>query len=265
MKGFLPWLGGKSQLASMIIGYIKQIDHMCYIEPFCGAAHVFFCKEPSKVEVLNDINSDLTTLFRVLQNHLEEFLRYFKWILVSREEFERINSQNPESLTDIQRAARFYYLQKLSFGGKVTGRSFGTSTTSPPRLNLLRIEEELSQVHLRLSRVFIERLSYQKAIEKYDRKHTLLYLDPPYNGHENDYGTGLFTKDDFDTLSSILSSIEGRFILSLNGTKPVRKIFKRYYMKSVSVRYSVGRNEKSKKHPELLISSIDLENLPDRS
>lgn len=123
MKGFLPWQGGKSQMAGQLSGYINAIDHLCYVEPFMGAAHVFFAKEPAKVEVLNDINRDISNLFRILQNHLEEFLKQFKWILCSRDEFNRLNNQNGESLTDIQRAARFYYLQKLCFGGKATQKT----------------------------------------------------------------------------------------------------------------------------------------------
>lgn len=64
-------------------------------------------RELAKAEVLNDIDRDLVTLFRVLQGHLEEFLRFFKWALVSRDEFERLLRVEPDTLTDIQRAAWF--------------------------------------------------------------------------------------------------------------------------------------------------------------
>ena len=134
-----------------------------------GVVHLFFRKEPVTVKVLNDINQDLTVLFRVLQNHIEEFLRYFKRTLCSRGEFDRLNSQNPDALTDIQRACRFYYLHKLCFSGRYVNRTFGTSTTSAPHFNLIRIEEELSQVHLRLCRVSIENLPWQKILATYDR------------------------------------------------------------------------------------------------
>ena len=262
MRGFLPWQGGKSQLAGQIAQMINLTEHLCYVEPFMGAAHVFFHKEPAKVEVLNDINRDLSNLFRILQHHLEEFLRQFKWMLSSRDLFELLNAQNPESLTDIQRAARFYYLQKLCFGGKATSKSYGTSTTSPPRLNLLRIEEELSQVHLRLIRTNIENLSWQKAIEKYDRPHTLFYLDPPYYGCENDYGKDLFSKADFKEMAGILKGIKGKFILSLNDHPEVRKLFKDFQIKPVSVRYSLNNTKgQAKAFPELLISSMSLKNI----
>ena len=148
------WLGGKSRLAKQIIDTIPI--HTCYVELFCGAAWVLFKKPESKVEVINDFSRDVSNLYRVLQHHLEEFVKQFKFQLISREEWHRMNTVPPESLTDIQRAAQFYYLQKLSFGGKVNGRSFGTVTTTKPRLNLLHVEEELSEAHLRLARVVVE-------------------------------------------------------------------------------------------------------------
>ena len=91
--------------------------------------------------MLNDINGELVNLYRVVQHHLEEFLRQFKWALTSRQIFKWLQATPPEPLTDIQRAARFFYLQKNAFGGKVAGQTFGTSATAPPRLNLLRLEE----------------------------------------------------------------------------------------------------------------------------
>jgi DNA adenine methylase len=110
-KSPLAWVGGKSKLTSTIIPLIPA--HQCYVEVFAGAAWVLFRKEPSKVEVINDINGDLITLYRVIQNHLEEFVRYFKWSLVSREEFDRLQRVDESTLTDIQRAARFYYWLKM--------------------------------------------------------------------------------------------------------------------------------------------------------
>ncbi|MFO5783418.1 DNA adenine methylase, partial [Klebsiella pneumoniae] len=83
-------------------------------------------------------------LYRVVQHHLEEFVRQFKWALSSRQVFKWLQETRVETLTDIQRAARFYYLQQSAFGGRVDGQSYGTATTQPPGLNLLRIEEALS-------------------------------------------------------------------------------------------------------------------------
>ena len=141
-RPIIPWIGGKRRLAKHLLPLFPE--HQCYVEPFCGAAALFFLKPPVKAEVLNDINGDLVNLYRVVQHHLDEFVRQFRWALVSREIWKWMAATPGETLTDIQRAARFFYLQKLGFGGKVDGRTFGTGTTTRVRLNLLRLEEDLS-------------------------------------------------------------------------------------------------------------------------
>lgn len=152
---FIPWIGGKRRLAERLIRLFPP--HGCYVEVFCGAAAVFFMRpQPADVEVINDVNGDLVNLYRVVKHHLEEFVRQFKWALSSREIFRWMQITPGETLTDIQRAARFYYLQSLAFGGKVQGQTFGTATTTPPGINLLRIEEALSAAHLRLANTYIE-------------------------------------------------------------------------------------------------------------
>lgn len=102
----IPWIGGKRRLAKPILDRFPA--HACYVEAFCGAAAIFFSKEQSDVEVLNDINGELVNLYRVIQHHLEEFVRQFKWALSSRQVFEWEQRKDPGTLTDIQRAARFY-------------------------------------------------------------------------------------------------------------------------------------------------------------
>lgn len=174
----IPWMGGKRRLAKYILPLFPP--HQCYVEAFAGGAALFFMRDqPAKAEVINDINGDLVNLYRVVQNHLEEFVRQFKWALSSRQIFEWLKDTPPETLTDIQRAARFFYLQQHAFGGKVEGQTFGTATTGSV-FNLLRIEENLSAAYLRLGGVTIENLPWQQVMDKYDRPHTLFYFDPPY-------------------------------------------------------------------------------------
>ncbi|MBL8511582.1 MAG: DNA adenine methylase [Betaproteobacteria bacterium] len=243
-NAFLAWIGGKSLLTDQILAIAPE--HTCYVEVFAGAAWMLFRKEPSKVEVINDINVDLVTLYRVVQNHMDEFVRYFRWLLVSREEFERFKAMNPATMTDIQRAARFYYLAKTAFGARIKSPSFGTSTSGAPRLNLLRIEEDLSTAHLRLSRVVVENKPYAEIIAQYDRPHTWFYLDPPYFNCENYYGDGIFSRDDFARLADQLANIKGKFTLSINDTPEIRQIFKAFYVKTVKTRYSVASGSSAK-------------------
>jgi len=247
-KPVVPWIGGKRRLAKHIIPLFPE--HTCYVEPFAGAAALFFLKQPSQVEILNDINLDLITLYRVIQHHLEEFIRQFKWALTSRKIYEWLQDTPPETLTDIQRAARFFYLQKLSFGGKVHGRTFGTAATSPPRMNLLRLEEDLSQAHLRLARVCVEHLSWQKCIEKYDRAFTLFYFDPPYWQTEG-YGVP-FDRSEYSRLAEMMKTMKGNAVLSINDHPDIREVFRDFPLKTVNIDYTVGGGGKGNGSKELI-------------
>lgn len=255
-KSPLAWVGGKSKLTGTIIPLIPA--HKCYAEVFAGASWVLFRKEPSKVEVINDINSDLVTLYRVLQNHLEEFVRYFKWSLISREEYARLQTVPAETLTDIQRAARFYYLVKNAFGAKIVHQCFGVANSSKPRLNLLRLEEDLSEAHVRLNRVTIENLPYDNLINRYDGKDTFFYCDPPYWDCEDDYGKGLFTKQDFVQLRDVLARCQGKWLVSINNVPQIRELFKGCEFKEVKTSYSINMGE-TKPVTELLIANYKLD------
>lgn len=255
MRSFLSYLGGKSLLAPKIVKRIPE--HHCYCEVFTGAAWLLFKKEESKVEIINDINTDLVTLYRVVKNHLEEFIRYLKWILVSRDEFSRFLAENAESLTDIQRAVRFYYLMRCGFASRIKNQSFSISPVRRSGFNLLRIEEELSAVHLRLSRVYVENMDYKSLIPRFDRPETFFYLDPPYHGCEDYYGDGIFSRDDFEVLRDILQGIKGKFLLSINDVPAIRELFKGFYVETEGTIYMASGGHKQKKVTELLISSYD--------
>ena len=94
-KPIVPWLGGKRRLAKHILPLIND-DHQTYVEPFAGGAAMFFMKEQSKVEVINDINSDLVNLYRVVRHHLDELIRHFRWSLISREDYLLANETDPK-------------------------------------------------------------------------------------------------------------------------------------------------------------------------
>ncbi len=257
MKSPLNYLGGKSRLAKTIVRMIPE-DHVCYCEPFAGGAWVLFTKAPSKAEVINDADNDLVCFWRVIQNHLQTFLDYFRHAVISRQIFEWEKLKRPETLTDIQRAVRYYYLQRLAFGGKTTGRTFGTGTTRPLGLNLAMIEQTLLEVHWRLKAVTIEHLDALDCIRRYDRPGTFFYIDPPYFFNRRDYAVPF---EKFDALSTVLRTIQGRFILSLNDCPEVRKLFSWARMKNVALTYSIdggpgGGSGRSKQRRELLIHNL---------
>lgn len=245
----VPWPGGKRRLAKFILPLFPP--HRTYVEPFAGGAGLLFMREePAAAEVLNDINRDLVLLYRVVQHHLEEFVRQFKWALVSREMFRWAQLQHIDTLTDIQRAARFFYLQKLAFGAKVSGRTFGTSPSTPPRINLLRIEEDLSEAHARLARVTIEHLPWAECVARYDRPDTLFYFDPPYWDTEG-YGTP-FAIDEYERLAVAMRHLKGCAVLSINDHPEMRRIFGTFEMRRFEKRYTIGREGRGEARGELV-------------
>ena len=241
MKSPLVYVGGKSILSKTLVSLIPE--HKVYCEVFAGAGWVFFGKEQEKNEILNDLDSDIISFYRVLQNHLEEFLRQFKWLLQSREWFEDWKNQiEGRGLTDIQRAARYYYIQRLCFGGRVSSRNFGVSPERPMRINLVRMEEELSAVHLRLSGVMIENLPWDEFIKRYDRPETFFYLDPPYYKAPC-YKHNFYELEDYIKIAEVLRNIRGSFLLSLNDDPEIREVFKDFELNPVSLCYSVGKEK----------------------
>ena len=246
----IAWPGAKRRLAKHLLPLIHSRPHTCYVEEFAGGGSMLYMRQPAQVEVLNDINVDVANLNRVIKHHLEEFIRQFKWALTSRQLFEWAKATPPEVLTDIQRAARFYYVQKLAFGSKVTGQTFGTAASSPPRLNLLRIEEDLSQAHLRLSRVWIEHLDWHVCLQKYDRDYTLHFLDPPYWETEG-YGVD-FPLVEYERLADSLRTMKGSAILTINDHPEMRRIFQGFNVDQVDISYTIGGGGKGKGRRELI-------------
>lgn len=254
-----PWIGGKSQLAPFLCPLIDNIPHVTYAEPFVGMGGVFFrrSKKP-KCEIMNDWSRDVTNLFRILNCHFPQFCDVLKWQVTSREEFERLKAANPDTLTDLQRAARFLYLQKTSFGGKVTGQSFGMIYEGPARFDLTKLVPNLESVHTRLAGVIIENMDYKDFILQYDREGTLFYLDPPYYNSEGDYGKDAFTRDEFQKLADILRGIQGRFIFSINDHPEVRRIFDGFNFLEKRVFYTIASGDKGREFSELIFSNFDL-------
>jgi DNA adenine methylase len=251
MTGPLSYIGGKNRLAKAIIEIFPE--HKTYVEAFAGGAQVFFHKEPSKVEVLNDRDGEIVNFFRVCQAHHEELIRYFRHVLVSREWFGLLRRTDPTTLTDIQRAARYLYLLKSSFASLIRNPSYHWHVVQPPGLNLERLPELIEKAHKRLERTQIECSSYEEILKRYDRPETLFYLDPPYWGIElYRYNLG---PDDFKVLEEHLRSLRGKFVLSLNDVPEVRSLFKHFYIKNVQLHYT-SQKTSGRRYNEVFITNF---------
>ncbi len=251
--GPLCLIGGKSRLAKQIIALFPP--HRTYVEAFAGGAQVFFRKEPSRVEVLNDLDNEIVNFYRVCQHHYQELIKQTRWVMNSRKLYQWMQKTAPETLTDIQRAARFYFLQKASFGGLRVGQSYGYGVTRPRRINSRRIAEIIERAYRRLEAVQIECLPYEEILRRYDRPTTFFYLDPPY--WKLPYYRFNLDPQDFEVMTGRLARLKGRFILSLNNAPEVHRIFSRFRVQVLETGYSVCRGPSGKKYEELLIMNFD--------
>lgn len=251
MIGPIPYIGGKNRLAGQIIELFPQ--HTTYVEAFAGGAQVFFRKDPSKVEVLNDLDYEIVNFYRVCQSHYEELIRYLRFTIASRQWFAILRATDPTSLTDIQRAARFLYLQKNAFGGLVVKQNFHYGVTKTTNFNPTRIPAIIEEAHKRLAHVQIESLPYEQVIEKYDRPTTLFYLDPPY--WERKLYKFNFKEQDFLALEDRLRQVEGRFILSLDDHPKVREIFRAFHIQRTEIHYT-AQQKAGQRYGELLIMNF---------
>mgnify|MGYP001570469161 FL=1 len=261
MNSFIAWIGGKRILAKTIISMMPE--HRTYVEVFGGAGWVLFRKEPSEVEVWNDLNSNLVNLFRIVRNKLHVFKRRQYFLLSSREEYFTFQKaiKTGKFKDDIDRAIAFYYCVRNSFGsGIFTGFAFGPNR-SPKYCGGM---EKLEAARERLKSIYIDNLSFDRLIPNYDRKETLFYCDPPYRmlldkpcGKQ--YYQHTFTEDDHVRLKDTLKGISGRFILSYDDHPTVRKLYSRFRVTETEpVLYSMNNRQgvPSRRVGELVITNF---------
>jgi DNA adenine methylase len=249
-----PWMGSKRRLAGEILKRFPP--HKTYVEAFAGSAAVLCAREePARVEVLNDLDGEIANFFRVCKHHLAELCGQFRWALTSRAMFEWAKDTPSETLTDIQRAARFYYLQRLCFGGRPTGRTFGVSSQTKHAINLVRLEENFSALHIRLANVVIERLPWQKVVARYDHDAALFFLDPPYLATAG-YGDEMWVREHYEELAAVMRGLQGKALLTINDHPEIREVFAEFESDPLRVSYTVGGTKKgAPKSNELLYRS----------
>lgn len=240
-------VGGKVRLAPKLLPLFPT--HTCYVEAFVGGGSLFFLKDPSKVEILNDIDSELINLYKVVRFHPEEFNEQVEWAMRSREVFENMDTHLP-AVTDIQRAVRYYLRIMMSFAAK--GDDFGywrSSRKAPIGRDWLQLSERL-----RTPGVIVENLDFRDILTRYDSNETFFYLDPPYEGTTTPYPENWSVQHTED-LVKILDCIKGKFLLSWGG--PVRLKFEsKVYQKKLKSAQSLGPGQKGIKRPAVIELAI---------
>jgi DNA adenine methylase len=236
-----PYIGGKRNLARRLVARIAATPHDTYAEAFVGMGGVFFRRQRRpKCEIINDWSGDVANLFRCMRAHPGALIELTALQLTSRADFDRHRREDPTTLTDLQRAVRFLFLQKVAFGGKVVGQDFGMSRDRPSRFRPRQVGADLLAAAARLDAVTIEQLPWAEFLRRYDRPGILFYLDPPYFGCEGDYGPGMFGRDEFAQMAEQLAQLKGRFILSLNDRPEVREIFATFSIETVGTHYGLA-------------------------
>ena len=249
LKPPIPRMGGKSRLRKTILERIPE--HTCYVEPFFGAGWVYFGKEPSKVEVINDIDKELINMFRMIKYHAPEIERVLEYEFSGRDMFEEYKRCTVEYLTEIQRAVRFLYLISQSFAGK--GGTYGYGTNKGPSPQIF-YKDVLNDIKERLRNTYVENKSFEDIIKRYDRPHSFFFCDPPYFETAG-YGSEFGQKEHL-LLRDTLADIKGKFMVTINDHPQVRKWYKDFNIEEVKVAYSVSKEQKARKeYGELIITN----------
>ncbi len=244
LKAPFGWVGGKSKLAKDIVGLIPQ-DHKTYVEVFGGALSVFYAKERSKLEVVNDINSDLVNLHRSIRTNPQTLSYYLNQLLISREIFNDIRHKKIKPRNNIEAAAFYLYLLTQSFGSKGDNFAMSAKSGRKPK-DIYKSYQKWSD---RLKGVTIENKSFQELIPLYDNKDVFFYVDPPYVSTESYYkNTGGFGVNEHKHLAALLANVQGKFILSYNDCELVRELYSKFnIISSKEIEYTLGKNMHGKK------------------
>lgn len=194
--------GGKRYLSRRIAAFIPH--HKTYVEPFAGGAAVFFGKEPSLEEALNDKDPEIAFMYRFLKNHTHEdrkALANREW-LIRKKTFRRVRKMTPKS--DIDRFYKNFYLTRSSHHSSRVG------SINPLRIGQRIDVATIDAVKTRLKKVAIHNKDYKDILKEYDGPDTFFYLDPPYPETHNVFDWG-FKEDEF---LQTLKGLKGKWILS---------------------------------------------------
>ncbi len=257
MNSFMSWVGGKKALRDTVLSRFP----MCYeryIEVFGGAGWILFHKPPGMdFEVINDYNSNLTNLYRVVRDKPDKLKYKLRYVLNSREDFNWISSLHKRGLFtrfyDVDRAAKFYQLIRYSYASGLD--SFGSLPHS-----MWADFPQIDMAARRLQKVVVENKDFEKLIMQYDRPFSFFYCDPPYFATENYYKDVEFTEKDHIRLRDTLLKCKGNFLVSYNDCPEIRKIWDKpnIYIEEISRLNNLAqRYERGSIYEELLISNYD--------
>jgi DNA adenine methylase len=245
----IGWPGGKTRMLKYILPLIPP--HLQYCEVFGGGLAVFCAKERSDVEVINDINGDLVAFYRNARAHLEALLGELDLVLNSRQEFEDYARQ--PGLTEIQRAARWFMRNKLSFGGM--GGTFAITRTQPLGSRNARLLA-IRSLSRRLDRTTIEHRSWDKLLDSYDHPEGFFFLDPPYLDGAGEAYEG-WSEQDLVRFCERVKKLRAAWMITFQDCPQIRALLSGYKVKAITRQNGIGNTHgrKGRIYREVIITS----------
>lgn len=239
---FLNYAGSKNSLADFILSFVPP--HHCWVEVFGGSGAMLFSKPPSEVEVYNDINKDLYSLFEALSQKAtaDELYTRLSMTLYSREQFDRSKDALKEkSTTGIDRAFHAFVVYNQSMGGvirKSYGGGWSFSASSNKAKTYFARVDALQSFAYRLRNVQVECKDYEYIFKRYDAIDTLFYLDPPYINETRSggdaYQNELSTPDQHAQLIGAIAALKGLVIVS-GYNHPIYQLLDRLHFERVEI------------------------------
>lgn len=232
--GLLQWKGGKFHLAEFIIS--RMPHHKKYREVFFGGGHVFWQKGLCSENVINDLNSHLINMYRVIgdPNQVKALKLRLRNSVYSRELFDGYcklywDKNKYAFLPPIERAFIYLYLNKVSFNGE-----FQHFASRPDAGALYNIEPSVDEIHrkIRTGNTVIENLHFKDFIPKYDGSDVFYYLDPPYWVTTESQGSTYYEKnmklDEHEELYNLLKKIKGKWLMSYDDVPNIRELYSEF-------------------------------------
>ena len=214
LKTPLSYYGGKQKLCGIIISLIPT--HTLYCEPFLGGAAVFFAKQPSVVEVINDTNKELMNFYRVVQSDFTSLEKEIRISLHARDLHRKatVIYNNPDMFSELKRAWAVWILSSQSFASKLDGPwGYDRSGNSTSKKITNKRDSFSEDYAIRLQNVQLECADALYIIRTRDSVNSFFYCDPPYYNSDCWHYDG-YCLEDFEALLKTLERLQGKFLLS---------------------------------------------------
>lgn len=237
-------LGGKSRLKKVLINYFPDnYESMTYIEPFFGGGSLFFYKEQSKKEIINDLDKNIFILMKGFKKY--DGNEISKSINGNYDKDKFIILKNYKPKTEYNKFIQVLLLIKLSFFSEM--QAFNK--------NRFYINSNYgNKYNERLKNTIILNKDYKEVIKKYDSPNSFFYLDPPYSMSKKEkYYNNQYIN--INELYDTIKNIKGKFLVSFDDNKEVKELFKDFKIIKVSTSYAPTQNIERRKKTEILIKN----------